>query len=169
MSRLSYSEKLKDPRWQRKRLEILDRDNFQCQQCGSTSKTLHVDHGIYDGREPWDYPSETLKAYCEDCHKELHRLRDLLKEALATASHADVEFVLGALAARLGTGQHPESYEWAGGYGSTVLGADIDTGAYALQKLGVWPAAESFTGYLMESVAPDTPRIRALFFQFQDR
>jgi hypothetical protein len=27
-----YSKKLKHPRWQKKRLEILDRDKFTCQQ-----------------------------------------------------------------------------------------------------------------------------------------
>ena len=31
---MGYSEKLKDPRWQKKRLEILERDNFRCQYCG---------------------------------------------------------------------------------------------------------------------------------------
>lgn len=28
-----YSQKLLDPRWQRKRLEILQRDDFTCQVC----------------------------------------------------------------------------------------------------------------------------------------
>jgi len=33
----SYADKLKDPRWQRKRLEILQREDFNCEACGSYS------------------------------------------------------------------------------------------------------------------------------------
>lgn len=43
----SYAFKLKDPRWQRKRLEILQRDNFTCQECYATDKELNVHHLIY--------------------------------------------------------------------------------------------------------------------------
>ena len=43
----TYSEKLKDPRWQKKRLEIMDRDNFICQLCGDSETTLNVHHKRY--------------------------------------------------------------------------------------------------------------------------
>lgn len=53
----NYSEKLKDPRWQKKRLEIMARDFFTCQMCQCKDNTLHVHHRHYiGGREPWDYP-----------------------------------------------------------------------------------------------------------------
>ncbi len=39
---MKYSEKLKDPRWQKKRLEIFQRDEFHCQQCGDGENTLCV-------------------------------------------------------------------------------------------------------------------------------
>lgn len=69
----SYSEKLKDPRWQRKRLEILSRDNYKCQMCGNTSRTLHVHHLFYKyGVEPWDYDNDTLVTLCEKCHSKTH-------------------------------------------------------------------------------------------------
>ena len=64
----TYSEKLKDPRWQKKRLEILNRDNFTCRNCRCTDKTLHVHHVIYSG-EPWDVKNEYLITLCESCHK----------------------------------------------------------------------------------------------------
>lgn len=67
---MNYSEKLKDPRWQKKRLEILSRDNFTCQECWSTDKTLHVHHKIYKG-EPWDIESKYLVTVCERCHKHI--------------------------------------------------------------------------------------------------
>jgi hypothetical protein len=70
---MSYSEKLKDPQWQRKRLEILERDNFTCQGCQSTTKTLHIHHEYYvKDREPWNYPDFCYVTLCEDCHKFSH-------------------------------------------------------------------------------------------------
>ena len=36
----TYTELLKDPRWQKKRLEIYERDNFTCNQCKNTKKTV---------------------------------------------------------------------------------------------------------------------------------
>lgn len=64
-----YHERLRDPRWQRKRLEIMDRDRFACQFCLAKDKTLNVHHGFYaKGRDPWDYPDESLLTLCEECH-----------------------------------------------------------------------------------------------------
>jgi 5-methylcytosine-specific restriction endonuclease McrA len=66
----SYAEKLKDPRWQKMRLQILERDNWMCQHCFATEKTLHVHHLAYaKGREPWDYPKGHLLTLCSDCHE----------------------------------------------------------------------------------------------------
>lgn len=64
---MNYSEKLKDPRWQKKRLEILSRDNFTCQCCGDKDTSLHIHHSKYTG-EPWEAPNEDLKTLCEHCH-----------------------------------------------------------------------------------------------------
>lgn len=67
----NYSELLKNPLWQRKRLEILGRDNFVCQSCGVTNRTLHVHHCYYErGKMPWEYPPEALITLCEICHEE---------------------------------------------------------------------------------------------------
>jgi hypothetical protein len=64
-----YSEKLRDPRWQKKRLKILERDGFTCQDCGDKDSPLHVHHVYYvKGREPWDYPQFSLRTLCEECH-----------------------------------------------------------------------------------------------------
>lgn len=66
----AYWEKLKDPQWQKKRLEILQRDEFTCVDCGSKDQTLHVHHTYYRrGADPWDYPDESFKTLCEDCHE----------------------------------------------------------------------------------------------------
>lgn len=68
-----YSERLKHPMWQRKRLEILERDGFECTQCGAKDQQLHVHHLFYrKGREPWDYPSLSLQTLCHECHDGIH-------------------------------------------------------------------------------------------------
>lgn len=69
----SYSAKLLDPRWQKKRVEILQRDNFTCQLCGDTRTTLHVHHDAYKGN-PWNIGNDKLKTVCAHCHDVIHKL-----------------------------------------------------------------------------------------------
>jgi hypothetical protein len=70
MAKPTYSEKLKDPRWQKKRLEIFERDKWKCQSCGGKTNTLQVHHRYYQrGCNPWDYPDECYQTLCEQCHK----------------------------------------------------------------------------------------------------
>ncbi len=66
---MTYSEKLKDPRWQKVRLIVLERDGWACVDCGSKTNTLHVHHGYYSKGEPWDAPIDTLWCLCEGCHE----------------------------------------------------------------------------------------------------
>lgn len=71
----SYSEKLKNPRWQKKRLEIMKRDNFKCRLCGDTETTLNVHHLTYtNGNDPWEYDNKELITLCEHCHCEIEHL-----------------------------------------------------------------------------------------------
>lgn len=82
---VSYSEKLKDPRWQRKRLEILERDNWACQVCGNTEKTLHVHHTHYIKQiDPWDHPEHLLITLCEKCHSDEHGYNNLSYKSLTS-------------------------------------------------------------------------------------
>jgi hypothetical protein len=79
----TYSEKLRDPRWQRKRLEVLNRDDFTCQCCGADDKTLHVHHGYYKRNAmPWEYPAGSLWVLCAECHAEAEAARDDLHRAV---------------------------------------------------------------------------------------
>lgn len=64
---MTYSEKLKDPRWQKKRLLVLERDNWTCRHCGDKSTELQVHHLKYNGN-PWDAKSEDLITVCKVCH-----------------------------------------------------------------------------------------------------
>lgn len=66
---MTYSEKLKDPRWQKKRLEVLEIYNWACYTCTRKDKTLHVHHLRYNkGCDPWEYSTDDLMALCKDCH-----------------------------------------------------------------------------------------------------
>ena len=57
----TYAEKLRDPRWQRMRLKVFERDDWTCTSCGDSKTTLHVHHKLYEpGKEPWEYPLECL-------------------------------------------------------------------------------------------------------------
>lgn len=81
---MSYAEKLKDPQWQRKRLRILERDEWTCQNCGEKWKTLHVHHLVYrDGVAPWDYSDHELVSVCDDCHNDEHATLGLCLDAAA--------------------------------------------------------------------------------------
>ena len=66
----TYAELLKDPRWQKKRLEIFQRDYFCCRICGSKDVTLNVHHQWYEKKtKPWDVDDDSLITLCENCHK----------------------------------------------------------------------------------------------------
>ncbi|MFA6185513.1 MAG: hypothetical protein WC720_05215 [Candidatus Shapirobacteria bacterium] len=81
---LSYSEKLKHPLWQKKRLEIMERDKFTCQSCYDNESTLNVHHSLYlKNHEIWDYPSELLVTLCENCHQQKHELTQSILITLA--------------------------------------------------------------------------------------
>jgi len=69
MNKQTYSEKLKDPRWQKKRLSILERDSFTCQSCGDTITELHIHHKAYSPTgDPWLISDDHLVTYCKHCH-----------------------------------------------------------------------------------------------------
>lgn len=90
---MTYAEKLKDPRWQKKRLEILNRDNWRCRLCGDMGATLHIHHLKYN-KNPWDSDSDDLICYCKHCHSVIEYNKDydidtpkgIVKETLSNNS-----------------------------------------------------------------------------------
>ncbi len=61
-----YRQERLDPRWQKKRLEIMQRDGFECRDCSDGKETLNVHHAYYiPGRKPWEYPSWALSTTWE--------------------------------------------------------------------------------------------------------
>lgn len=92
----AYWQKLRDPRWQRRRLEIMCQADFACEVCGATDQTLNVHHKIYrKGREPWAYEDYELACVCENCHETEHAARDELQALLAQMDGSEIDYVVG--------------------------------------------------------------------------
>jgi len=81
---MTYSDKLKDPRWQARRAEVLNRDDYTCRDCGEKPDSLDVHHLHYrKGAQPWEYPLNFLMSLCRDCHENRQSIEDEAKERIA--------------------------------------------------------------------------------------
>lgn len=82
--KMTYAEQLKHPKWQKMRLEVLERANFHCQICGDDEMTLHVHHKQYiKGRMAWEYELSNFDALCESCHNSTHEAKDRIMSILS--------------------------------------------------------------------------------------
>lgn len=79
-----YSEKLKTPAWQKRRLEVFKKDGWKCTVCHNDKIELQVHHLDYiSGFDPWEYPDDMLITLCSICHDK-ERNREHLEKNLAT-------------------------------------------------------------------------------------
>jgi hypothetical protein len=73
-----YSKLLKKKEWKQKRLEILNRDDFTCQDClrkDIGGKNLQVHHNYYIfGKLPWEYNDDAYITLCRYCHMKEHNM-----------------------------------------------------------------------------------------------
>lgn len=80
----TYSELLRDPRWQKKRLEKLEAAEWRCERCCDSESTLAVHHKHYvKGRMPWEYDRGELAVLCETCHEGEHAAKAIRSELVA--------------------------------------------------------------------------------------
>jgi DNA-directed RNA polymerase subunit M/transcription elongation factor TFIIS len=86
-STAKWVDQYSHPKWQKKRLEILEYDNYTCQKCGDKESTLHVHHTFYEKeRMMWEYERGHLITLCDKCHKVTHAHLDNIKRyGLATS------------------------------------------------------------------------------------
>lgn len=104
-----FWQQLRDPRWQKKRLEILQRDGWACVDCDESESELHVHHLRYvTGKKPWEYADEDLRTLCKTCHKDTTSItresRDRLYNMLAVdlcGTHDMMVSMSGAIAVGL--------------------------------------------------------------------
>lgn len=83
---MTYSEKLRLPQWQKKRLHILQRDDWRCVICSESQRNLQVHHIVYArGRDPWDYPDHCYQTLCDECHVTRQQIIDSAVDALRLA------------------------------------------------------------------------------------
>lgn len=101
---ISYRELLKDPRWQRRRLEIFSLRDFKCEVCGEREKTLAVHHTCYlkddltgAWKMPWEYDDCFLRLLCEECHKQAQETMKAFKVFLGILSKEELEEVWVAI------------------------------------------------------------------------
>lgn len=84
MTKKEYRELLKDDKWKKKRLRILDRDNYRCRNC-SNIKYLEVHHIHYiQGTKPWEVPDNYLITLYRTCHSKEHKGKDINSFVLKT-------------------------------------------------------------------------------------
>lgn len=91
-----YFKKLQDPRWQKKRLEIMERDKFKCVICGDDKTELQVHHTGYEKGDPWDTRQDWLATVCSDCHGKLTVCKELIK-SLLTPKYEDLQQLVDCL------------------------------------------------------------------------
>jgi hypothetical protein len=146
--KLTYQEKLRDPRWQKKRLQILERDGWACRLCGDKEKTLHVHHVHYDSRAdgPWDYPDTSLVTLCCECHEgqseDLPIYRNEFIERVAAAGFWRAgHFSLLADAFYAKTPMNEEEVDY---FAAMILDVVQSRNAHLAKKAGD-PNAEQFT------------------------
>jgi 5-methylcytosine-specific restriction endonuclease McrA len=69
-----------DPRWQKLRLEIMNRDKFTCQCCGTSEIELQVHHLAYGkGKRIWEAMPSDLLTLCRDCHEQTEMYVTLMR------------------------------------------------------------------------------------------
>lgn len=104
MTRKSYVEKLKDPRWQKMRLKVMERDGFRCAICGDDTKMLAAHHRWYGqikdeetgnirNRHPWEYDIKDLVTICSDCHESEHQyIEEYSKDIISLLKQMNFNF-----------------------------------------------------------------------------
>ncbi len=84
-----FSRQYRHPNWQKKRLEVLERDNYTCLLCESKENQLHAHHLEYQrGKKVWEYPADNFLTLCADCHGGVTDLLTNIKRKMA-----DINFI----------------------------------------------------------------------------
>lgn len=93
---MAYVDDLRHPKWQRKRLEILQAADWKCSSCESEDRTLHVHHRRYiKTRKPWEYDDTDLISLCEECHRLFHAVDKGYKDLEVVRKQALLQKILG--------------------------------------------------------------------------
>tara|TARA_R110000868_G_scaffold377110_1_gene642389 strand:- start:42 stop:581 length:540 start_codon:yes stop_codon:yes gene_type:complete len=94
----TFASKYRDPRWQKRRLEIMSNAGFACEECLNKAATLNVHHKFYKkGASPWEYNDSELMCLCEICHHEYHVNKKKIERHLLGFKFCELPFLHGIL------------------------------------------------------------------------
>lgn len=131
--KLTYSEQLKHPNWQRVRLQKLGESDFMCDECMDAESTLHVHHKQYfKGRMAWEYAPYELAVLCESCHAKEHEHEEVLKKIIAS-SYSQFAFLAGKNLHN----DNMEEDEIQLGYNTDPHDFMVGATAYLISQLGI--------------------------------
>lgn len=105
---MKYHEQLKHPLWQKKRLEVMESNKFECENCGSKEEQLNIHHPFYKrGAMIWQYEVVELMCLCHKCHKNEHAKDEEVKKLMALAGRGYIrELIIGMLKCDIGGPEH---------------------------------------------------------------
>ncbi len=112
---MEYIELLRDPRWQKRKAEICQRDGWCCRKCGDSKSNLQVHHFYYKyGLMPWEYPDEALITYCDLCHEKTEFIKKLTGLAYSVLHqlgfpNTDISEVIELVGRTVWNNEHKES------------------------------------------------------------
>ena len=88
---MSYSDELRNPLWQKRRLQVFERAGWRCEWCGTTQSQLHAHHKVYLSRhKPWEYPDILLECLCDQCHERAHEHKRQFELCVASRPSAEL-------------------------------------------------------------------------------
>jgi hypothetical protein len=126
-----FTDQYKNPLWQKRRLEMLERANYRCSCCQDDESQLHVHHGQYfTGRKLWEYADKELQVLCGTCHEEAHKHLERIKEIVSTVPADGLTELVALLAGYL-----DNANTRAGGF----VGDGVNTEAYLADPM-TWEA-----------------------------
>lgn len=142
---------LRDPRWQKARLETMQRAGFACERCGDKETTLNVHHKNYKrDHAPWEYELNNFVCLCRDCHEEIHAQKEMINNLLPYVS-ADVDEFMSGLAASqenrkyIGSlHQRKFTYNFSFNMGVLFYVLEIRTNAFFIEKLSQFLENDDF-------------------------
>lgn len=90
-------DKFQDQRWLERRAHILELSNNQCEESGS-SDSLQVHICFYvRGKEPWEFPNEAFKCYCNEHREQRQRVERAITRILPFFATTELDPLLNAL------------------------------------------------------------------------
>lgn len=160
----SYLELLRDPRWQKVRLETMQRAGFACERCGDKETTLNVHHKNYKrDRAPWEYEMNNYVCLCRDCHEIVHEQKETINNLLPYIQINVADFLSGVAA-------HQSNRKIIGGLHPRLFANNIDFHLGGIALMFSLRADQSFIEAFVSLLRNDNfcKDLNRLFFSYTE-